>query len=122
MKKALAMKWVEALRSGKYQQGRQYLNKDGKFCCLGVLCEIEGLRAEVSPLGGPVYYYIGTGMSTATGYPGKSFNKGLAAPAAGYIASLRVRLAALNDRGVDDTDPLNFDEIADIIQICYKEL
>ncbi|SRR6266851_385778 len=34
-------KWVAALRSGKYQQTREgYLQKDGRFCCLGVLCDL----------------------------------------------------------------------------------
>ena len=33
-------KWVEALRSGNYQQGRNHLHRDNKFCCLGVLCQI----------------------------------------------------------------------------------
>lgn len=33
-------KWVEALRSGKYQQMKGKLS-DGKcFCCLGVACEV----------------------------------------------------------------------------------
>lgn len=32
--------WVKALRSGKYQQRKQYLNRDGKFCCVGVACEV----------------------------------------------------------------------------------
>jgi hypothetical protein len=32
--------WIDALRSGNYKQGETYLNADGKFCCLGVLCEI----------------------------------------------------------------------------------
>lgn len=32
--------WVAALRSGKYQQGKNYLALEGKFCCLGVLCEL----------------------------------------------------------------------------------
>ena len=31
---------VKRLRSGNYRQGNNYLNKAGKFCCLGVLCEI----------------------------------------------------------------------------------
>lgn len=49
-------KWLTALRSGDYVQGRQYLQTaQGTFCCLGVLCDIavkEGviptpdLRAE----------------------------------------------------------------------------
>lgn len=32
--------WVDALRSGDYSQGKGHLNKDGKFCCLGVLCDL----------------------------------------------------------------------------------
>jgi hypothetical protein len=32
--------WVAALRSGEYEQGQGALNSDGKFCCLGVLCEL----------------------------------------------------------------------------------
>ncbi len=38
----LVKHWVEALRSGKYKQGRRALrNKDNEFCCLGVLCDIS---------------------------------------------------------------------------------
>lgn len=33
-------KWVEALRSGKYEQGVGYLCKDGNYCCLGVACDL----------------------------------------------------------------------------------
>lgn len=34
-------KWIQALRSGKYQQGKSFLNvNDETFCCLGVLCEL----------------------------------------------------------------------------------
>lgn len=33
--------WVEALRSGKYTQGRTMLeNADGRMCCLGVACRV----------------------------------------------------------------------------------
>lgn len=40
--KELVKQWVEALRSGKYKQGRQALrNKDEEYCCLGVLCDIS---------------------------------------------------------------------------------
>jgi hypothetical protein len=41
--------WAKALRSGDYEQGQDYLCRDGKFCCLGVLCEIRGLPKEVIP-------------------------------------------------------------------------
>lgn len=33
-------KWVDALRSGRYTQRSGYLNKDGRFCCVGVACEV----------------------------------------------------------------------------------
>lgn len=40
-------KWLKALRSGEYKQGRELLKtKDGKYCCLGVLAEINGHLKE----------------------------------------------------------------------------
>lgn len=44
MDAALKATWVEALRSGEYEQGELYLRKDGRHCCLGVLCELVGLQ------------------------------------------------------------------------------
>ena len=40
----LKKKWVAALRSGQYQQGKGYLKKDGRYCCLGVLCSVLGVE------------------------------------------------------------------------------
>jgi hypothetical protein len=40
MNKEFKKLWIEALRSGEYQQGTSALNANGKFCCLGVLCEV----------------------------------------------------------------------------------
>ena len=45
MKKEIAKKWVKALRSGKYKQGKGYLKQftsknKPRHCCLGVLCEL----------------------------------------------------------------------------------
>lgn len=36
----LKAKWIEALRSGKYKQGKGNLCHKGYYCCLGVLCEL----------------------------------------------------------------------------------
>lgn len=33
--------WMEALRNGEYPQGTGYLYRDGKYCCLGVLCDLH---------------------------------------------------------------------------------
>lgn len=41
MKKKIRKKWVKALKSGKYQQGKESLrSRTNKFCCLGVLCDL----------------------------------------------------------------------------------
>lgn len=41
MQAELKQKWIEALRSGKYQQGKGVLRTDtDHFCCLGVLCDL----------------------------------------------------------------------------------
>ena len=42
-------RWVAALRSGKYEQGREYLHRDGKLCCLGVLCELAAADGVIPP-------------------------------------------------------------------------
>lgn len=46
-------KWIEALRSGRYKQGKLRLrDNDNNFCCLGVLCDIYVLqtgKAEWQP-------------------------------------------------------------------------
>ncbi len=35
-------RWVEALRSGEYEQGRFALRRANEFCCLGVACDVLG--------------------------------------------------------------------------------
>lgn len=46
MDAALKAKWVEALRSGEYPQTTHYLKDHRGYCCLGVLCEIQGADFE----------------------------------------------------------------------------
>lgn len=41
MNPEIKQRWVAALRSGEYEQGKGFLNSDGKFCCLGVLCDLH---------------------------------------------------------------------------------
>jgi len=57
MKKAVKKRWIAALRSGKYRQGKAYLCKTykgrSKFCCLGVLAheELDGEWQELGEVG-----------------------------------------------------------------------
>jgi hypothetical protein len=47
MDKQLKAKWVEALRSGKYDQCRNELTDGmGGFCCIGVAYEVSGKSAH----------------------------------------------------------------------------
>jgi hypothetical protein len=57
MKQSLLKKWLTSLRSGEFEQGQCALNKDGKYCCLGVLCEISGI-GEWYPLNGYQLYRL----------------------------------------------------------------
>ena len=42
MNKTVKKQWVKALRSGKYDQAQEVLRtEDNKFCCLGVLCDLQ---------------------------------------------------------------------------------
>lgn len=46
MDKKLKTKWLKALRSGKYTQGKGALRTaDNKFCCLGVLVDVMDKKA-----------------------------------------------------------------------------
>ena len=50
MKKEVADKWTKALRSGKYEQGTNYLVHADMHCCLGVLCKLaikDGVKLKV---------------------------------------------------------------------------
>lgn len=47
--------WVAALYSGAFKQRQQYLNRGGRHCCLGVLCEVAGNKPS-STLEDTVYY------------------------------------------------------------------
>lgn len=62
-------KWVEALRSGEYEQGTaqmkyEDLNGVTRHCCLGVLCDLAkqaGVKVGVGKVG-KVWYFDGRGM------------------------------------------------------------
>lgn len=53
LKQDIKQKWVAALRSGEYVQGRAKLRSgDDQFCCLGVLCDVLVQDGELPE---PVY-------------------------------------------------------------------
>jgi len=57
-------RWVAALRSGKFEQGRDYLRWGDKLCCLGVLCELaaaDGVIPSPRPGMGNSWLYAEAG-------------------------------------------------------------
>ena len=51
MKRDIAQRWVAALRSGEFSQTQGYLNIEGGYCCLGVLCELAVEDGVISKWG-----------------------------------------------------------------------
>lgn len=119
MNPEIKAEWVKRLRSGEYKQGRNFLNKRGNFCCLGVLCEIgldQGLL-EKQPAGTGVdvfaYRAVGGGPKETTVLPrdfatyiGLDLNPEIESGALGGLS-----LAELND-----FERKTFAEIADLIE------
>ena len=91
-------KWVAALRSGDYEQGRGSLQRGDKYCCLGVACvvaEINGVsvtKFEGEIDGGGLW-----SQKAVKDWVGLSDKEG--------------RLISANDR-----DEWSFAEIADLIE------
>lgn len=115
MNQTVKQKWVDALRSGNYEQGRNALrSSNNEYCCLGVLCDLavkEGVAQERLLTYGSVsnYYYDGANALL----PGSVIKwAGLDYPAVSVVYNDKpVWLNALND-----AKGLTFDEIADLIE------
>jgi hypothetical protein len=100
MNEPLKARWLEALRSGRYKQGRGLLrsSKD-KYCCLGVLCNIIDPRKWRQSSIGPYYWDDDC-----------RFIFGEALRTSGLDGGMMEQLAALNDCG------FSFERIADQIE------
>ena len=100
MKKDIKEDWVEALRSGEFVQGQDWLDRDDRQCCLGVLAEI--LDIPWSPCSG----------STIRAYEGKTGKLGAETlKRSGLTGAEQSELADMNDHFA------TFDEIADWIEV-----
>lgn len=113
MKKDVAEKWVAALRSGLYKQGRNALKSKDGYCCLGVLCDISGVDTFDTDEFGDEYYlgHCSNLPDQVVQYAGVRGKDPL--PIEG---SLGFSLANLNDRG--DT----FEQIATVIEKNWRIL
>ena len=102
MNPELKAKWVKALRSGEYIQGKGYMNRNGKFCCLGVLAEVLELPKQVDDVRCDTYTY--EPQASTWGFMTD------AAEEYGLIDE-QAHLQLMNDSSLN-----TFDEIADYIE------
>ena len=113
-------KWVDALRSGEYEQAEGKLRRISGYCCLGVLCDlVKGeLGLEWKQWDGENYFELGAGGANAglpksvTDLVGLPDDVGLVKLPRPIKITNRVEgnLAYLNDAGAD------FNFIADVIE------
>lgn len=110
--------WIEALRSKKYQQGKNYLKRqiDGEIvhCCLGVYCEIKKLNSNIPPSENenfpshPIFHF------TSLKHPGAVFIEFLPSDLKDSLGLTQKTMYQLVE--YNDDCAKNFEEIADIIE------
>jgi hypothetical protein len=107
----LKTKWVEALRSGEYDQGKNALKStDGSFCCLGVLCDLK-YGKEIWKENKDCYGdYSGTYRLSPINGKGVDFPTENKRRELGISNSVMRQLAEMND------DDYSFEQIADVIE------
>lgn len=102
--------WIEALRSGKYGQGRGRLQSgENKFCCLGVACKIL-IPDEKQYLDSEGLMYGGFPSSQPEDAVPKWLRK---------INSHFEWLTEVTFFNLNDDHGFTFDEIADLLEAVY---
>lgn len=111
----LKKRWIAALRSGRYKQGRGFLKTGATRCCLGVLADIKGVVWRKNQ---PYFKGEAVGLYAE--------EQGLLSPAfCGISKETQLTLADLNDGPrfpgtVTRDKPWSFKQIADYIEKRLK--
>jgi hypothetical protein len=105
--------WIEALRSGEYEQTTSYLKRGDTFCCLGVACDVamqHGVQLEVEQIADDV-----------TAFNGQTL--GLPPEVMGWLGIVGAEGALVNHVNgqsclsqLNDYMKYDFDQIADVIE------
>jgi len=105
--------WVDALRSGKYEQTKRRLKGNSGHCCLGVACqEFKDELDLEETTDGETYSFNGMPQEL----PSIVKNHLGLLTANGSVVSYRECLSSMNDNGK------TFDEIADFIEEHTNQL
>ena len=122
MNKEIAQQWVEALKSGKYQQTYRTLRRERKdgtcaFCGMGVLCDISEL-GEWNYSGQETFGYKVGNEQTDGQLPQEVKDWAGMESVTGMRAGLgRSSITQLNDLHL-----YTFDQLAVVIERDYKDL
>lgn len=115
MNSELKKKWVEALRSGKYKQGKRVLKEKiagvEHYCCLGVLCDVDNKslwEKQSDPNREGLFSYMGL-INSLPDHLLQELQGNL------YPDREQRQLMIMNDCGK------SFEEIAGLIEECIEE-
>lgn len=93
-------KWTKALESGKFKQGRNALQLDDAYCCLGVFCKVNNIP----------YVALGKSDLSALGINDSFKNEEAYTHLGKVLGTGTTELAGMNDGGA------TFKEIAEVIK------
>jgi hypothetical protein len=108
MNQEIKEKWIAALQSGEYQQGHDYLTSEGKYCCLGVLCDVYRKEMHIGEWGS-------RGFTIACEY-NSAWLPRIVAEWAELECTDQEMLAAHNDPTDTSTTTFSFPKIAELIE------
>lgn len=109
--KANLRRWVKALRSGQYEQGKSYMRTENKYCCLGVAMDLAIANGVVCTPDWGKTANVPPAVNKWFGLDDYDLNREVELPS-GAVNSP----ANLNDGGT------SFNEIADAIERTYNLL
>ena len=111
MNQEIKEKWLAALRSGKYKQGKYRLRTiDDEYCCLGVLCEVVGLEAQLDRFNRYKYEGESAFLPLSVKLVSEISGSGSLHNPIYFNGTNRDCLMTLNDSG------MTFEQIADVIE------
>lgn len=112
MNQEIKTKWLEALRSGEYNQSKHQLRSKDGYCCLGVLCDVYRKETGLLEWVEKDNYFSIMGTTNFTTLNEDVMNWAelpINSPMVSYNSIKRL-LTAMNDNGI------SFNEIADVIE------
>lgn len=98
-------KWIQALRSGKFKQGKGRLESSGGYCCLGVACKVLIHEDNLSYREGVLYGDFPNDQASPFWLTKINYD---------FKTKTGKDLSNLNDNA-----DFSFDEIADLLEAVY---